>query len=245
MKLASSFLKVLAAAALIAALFPMLAQAQSPQPAPSKTVFGFEFGKPIDAPECQFDTTSDQTYESLAKLERENNERRIKRGMAPMPTTPRFRTYAFTQPVTCVEIRGPISDSGAEYRRPRKRIVFGEREKPTLLKVTTIGIETIEENGVLIGLQFRTGGASTQEHVLSELIAKYGQPTTHKVGTVQNRMGAKFDDILACWKFSDLEVTFYGTFGRIDEGQVTIDTPEAARMRMEWREADRASEKKL
>ena len=86
--------------------------------------------------------------------------------------------------------------------------------------------------GALVGLDFWTHGVNTQQYDLQTLIEKYGQPSTRSGTSVQNRMGATFDSIVATWTLPDgLVVVFRGIGARLDEGMVQVSLPAAAEVR--------------
>jgi hypothetical protein len=79
-------------------------------------------------------------------------------------------------------------------------------------------------NGKLDELTFTTAGTLNQEHILSILTEKYGEPTEKKVKHLENGYGATVDGIFATWELQSLKVTFMGAL-TLSEGKVVIETP--------------------
>lgn len=88
-------------------------------------------------------------------------------------------------------------------------------------------------DGGLVGFKFFTMGVRNQDLMLSRLTEKFGKPTTLTTERVQNIGGAAFDSITATWRGADLDVTFYGTVDKLDNGEVYIDTPQVTKLRTE------------
>lgn len=128
------------------------------------------------------------------------------------------------------------------YAEPQRRIIFSEREAPAI--VANWQAIALERNGRLLGIEFYTGGAKAQDLVLAQLTAKYGPPASAAASAVQNMAGATFDNVDAVWH-GPVEVTFWGTFRRLDSGRVTIDLPEAAALRRTWFDGERSVERRL
>ena len=144
--------------------------------------------------------------------------------------------YVTQPPVTCYH--APHKLNG--YPEPARRIIFSQAEQPLIVK--NWQAVALEQDGVLVGLEFHTGGVSSQDVVYRELVQKFGQPSSRYTEASQNAMGARFDVINASWDGA-VVVTFYGALGKLDDGVVTIDLPRAAAARRSWQ--DRSGERRL
>lgn len=69
--------------------------------------------------------------------------------------------------------------------------------------------------------------------MFQQLTEKFGPPTSISQERVQNLAGAAFDSITAIWRGGEVDVTFYGSVGKLDQGDVYIDIPEVTAMRKE------------
>jgi hypothetical protein len=145
--------------------------------------------------------------------------------------------YAEYQQVTC-ENPEPNADHGYTHNIVR----FSTSDRPRMVKGNLF--YAIESQGVLIGARFDTNGIQYQNAIFSDLKAKYGKPTALRTSGAQNGFGASFGVIHAIWKRPGLIVIFDGATDELDEGSVTIDTPEAAKIRAAW-EAGANQGKKL
>jgi hypothetical protein len=159
-------------------------------------VFGLEFGKPVQLPECE-------------------------------------STSPFVQK-TCVTKEGKFPGDTHHY------VYFSSADTPSIVDqfstsdnaTASFGLDLmLDQNGALIGLSFLTPGISYQTRILDQLTAKYGKPTRRKTVQVQNGFGARFDVIHALWNLPNLTVLFDGALAQLNQGSVTIDSPEAAKMR--------------
>ena len=142
-------------------------------------------------------------------------------------------------PQTCVQDAAPLTGYGV----PVRRIVFTGPETPLVVKNWTLF--ALEIDGKLAGLHFITAGIDTQSLVLSQLVDKFGQPTSSTYTKVQNRAGAVYDTVVAEWHTPNHHVVFSGTLSRLDVGEVTIDLPAAHALRKSWRHQDRQFERKM
>lgn len=82
-------------------------------------------------------------------------------------------------------------------------------------------------DGALGALLVNTSGWMSQSLIYSDIIAKYGQPTTSRMVPMTNRYGARIDGIVATWSLPDLRIEFHGIMGNIDQGLLVIGTPAA------------------
>ena len=108
-------------------------------------------------------------------------------------------------------------------------VAFPVGQYPSIVRYGTIDV--LVRDGLIVGARFATYGMRTQEFDLRTLTEKYGPPTSLTTKVVQNRMGARYDSATAIWERQDLRVTYFGTMGTLDDGQVTVDTPLAADLR--------------
>ncbi|WP_339804627.1 hypothetical protein [Saezia sanguinis] len=70
----------------------------------------------------------------------------------------------------------------------------------------------VDEQGRLLWLRFRTNGVATQEKVLSELIAQFGEPTErlHARDLLQYGLPIGPESLFAIWERDDARITFIG-----------------------------------
>jgi hypothetical protein len=109
-------------------------------------------------------------------------------------------------------------------------VVFPKDKFPAMSKSADIGATVLD--GKLMGLVIETSGFKDINEVFPQLVAKFGQPTTKQAGILQNGFGAKFPSVLATWKRQDVAVTYDShPFPDLEDGHVTIYTPEAAQFR--------------
>lgn len=109
--------------------------------------------------------------------------------------------------------------------------VFFPKDKwPAMSKSSDIGVTVLE--GKLAGLVIETSGVKDIDTVFPQLVAKFGNPTTKEAGILQNGFGARFPSIIATWKRGDVTITYDShPYEELDDGHVTIYTPEAAQLR--------------
>lgn len=150
-----------------------------------------------------------------------------------------MKIYGEVPAQTCVREAAPLKG----YASPQRMILFGTSEAPPIVK--NWRAVAFELDGRLVGLWFATPGATAQETVLAQLTAKYGPPTWKRSDPVQNLMGAAFNSVSAQWRGHAVDVSFDGTTGRLDTGQVTVDLPEVTVRRRTGEEAPYAAERKL
>jgi hypothetical protein len=101
---------------------------------------------------------------------------------------------------------------------------------PTMSNSAEIGATVLNKR--LAGLVIETSGFKDIKDVFPQLVAKFGEPTTKQVGVLQNGFGAKFPSMIATWKRRDVTVTYDShPFPDVDDGHVTIYTPEATELR--------------
>lgn len=173
------------------------------------TVFGFELGKPLNLPECQFKLSgTTKLYE-------------------PIPAQ------------TCTQDPVKIDT----YGQPVRRIVFSKAEAPDIVK--NWQMIALEAGGNLIGLEFFTAGAVSQDLVYQTLAQQYGKPTRKNTSAVGNNFGASAQAISAAWASRQLNVTFDGILDRLDRGRVVIDTSEATVLRQQWDTNDNSARRTL
>jgi len=103
------------------------------------------------------------------------------------------------------------------------RVTFPTDKAPLIAKWSYVNAYTYR--GIVEGVEFPTAGVSSQEVVLTQLKQKFGQPTSLRVGTAQNAMGAAFKTYDAEWQLPNLRVTFHGTLDTLDKGKVQICAP--------------------
>jgi len=154
-----------------------------------------------------------------------------------MPVSGR-KLYELMPSRTCVEDAAPAGPaSGA------RTVVFTRTEAPPIVRDARLTL--LEVGGALAGVRFATPGESAEDVVLGELTAKYGPPSSIHRERVQNLAGAQADTLTALWRGGVVDVTFYGTFGRLDQGQVTIDLPIGSAARRARDAAAHNAERKL
>lgn len=120
------------------------------------------------------------------------------------------------------------------YGQPVREITFSPKEYPLIVKNGRVF--PLEENGKLIGIHFLTPGVASQDIVMQQLMEKFGKPDLIKPLPVPNNSGAAFSPLEAHWHTpGQLSVTFYGTRGRMDFGEVFVDLPRAELLRQMWK----------
>jgi len=78
--------------------------------------------------------------------------------------------------------------------------------------------------GGLIEKVFFTFDHAYYREMAELLKSKYGPPTTEKIVTLQNRMGASFDSLQLIWVGRNLTLEYHSRATKIDEGAVIITT---------------------
>jgi hypothetical protein len=141
--------------------------------------------------------------------------------LARCPAEPATRISPFPQR-TCLRTGAARADA---LPQETAAIALSEADTPGWLR-NGILVAFID-HGTLAGLRFATRGAQAQDAALAALTEKYGAPATSGVEVVQTLGGATFQSHVVTWTAGQVSVTFYGTFGRVDIGQVTIDLPPA------------------
>lgn len=149
------------------------------------------------------------------------------------------KLYDLTPAQTCTQ--APIKIN--TYGQPVRRIIFSKAEAPDIVK--NWQMIALEADGNLVGIEFFTIGAASQELVYQTLTQQYGSPTRKNVSTVGNGFGASAQAISASWVTKQIDVTFDGMLDRLDRGRVLIDTPEATTIRQQWDNADNSSRRTL
>jgi hypothetical protein len=66
--------------------------------------------------------------------------------------------------------------------------------------------------------------ADDADKMLNLLKKKYGKPKEFSTGSVQNRMGAKFNRVSAIWDIKDCEIFLIQRLSKIDDGYLFIDS---------------------
>ncbi len=92
-------------------------------------------------------------------------------------------------------------------------------------------VNAIIIGGLVQGVVFNTHGYSSQEQDLVALVSKFGEPTTISRPEVQNRMGAKYEGIIASWALGLVQVTFNSLADDLDTGLVRVETDTAKAQR--------------
>lgn len=138
------------------------------------------------------------------------------------------KLYEPIPPQTCAQ--DPIKID--TYGQPVRRIIFAQAEAPDIVK--NWQMIALEAGGNLVGLEFFTAGAVSQDLVFQTLARQYGKPTRKTTSAVGNNYGASAQAISAAWASRQLNVTFDGIQDRLDRGRVVINTPEAAALRQQW-----------
>lgn len=154
-------------------------------------------------------------------------------------TTGGTKLYEVMPTKTCVEDAAPLNG----YGQPVRRITFSQSENPIIVK--NWRAFPLEDGGNLIGLHFLTPGAIAQQLVLEQFKEKYGAPTRVSSRQLQDAMGASYEAISAVWELPLLRISFDGIAGKVETGEVYIDTPQAVTLREKWAKGKRTSERKL
>lgn len=185
--------------AILALLFSVatISPAMSQEPI---TLFGISFNQPIAVPECPWKDVRDYMSRDRKATKREYNNVHFS------------DTLCYTQ---YMNIGQPPTDGTVSF-------VFPLSKAPSMGRLSGRVVA-----GRLARVKIYTRGISTQTSDFEALTQKFGQPTTLRRPTVQNRMGASFDTIEAEWKLSDGVSVVYGSaLTKIDDGIVVISTPE-------------------
>lgn len=157
----------------------------------------------------------------------------------PFKMSSGIKLYEIAPSNTCAEEAKPLNG----YDQPVRRITFSQTEAPVIVK--NWRAFPLEEDGNLIGLHFLTPGANAQQVVLDQFKEKYGPPTRVTSRQLQNAMGASFEAISAVWQLPLLRISFEGITGKIETGEVFIDTPPAVALREKWAKGRRTNERKF
>jgi hypothetical protein len=163
------------------------------------TLFGIPFNQPISVPECPWKDARDYMSRDRKATKREYNNTHFSDALC------------YTQHLN---IGQPPADGKISF-------VFPLSKAPSMGRVSGRLV-----NGRLARVEIYTRGISAQASDFEMLTQKFGQPTTLRRPTVQNRMGASFDTIEAEWKLPDGSSVVYGSaLTKIDDGIVIISTP--------------------
>jgi len=100
-------------------------------------------------------------------------------------------------------------------------------------------------NGNVERYQFSTLGIKYQESDLQQLNEKFGVPTVLSRPVVQTVGGAKFEAVEAIWTKQGYTVKFVSSSGRIDSGDVSIESDVAAEAARKAHELRRSRERPL
>ncbi len=129
------------------------------------------------------------------------------------------------------------------YKQNVKTVQFPSKVAPEIMMGDKLTL--LEIDGNVEGLEFNTRGIMTQDGVIAALVEKFGKPTKFVNEKVQNKMGAVYDSIYSKWVKKNLTIEFYGTFLRLTDGRVYIDTDKAANLRKKWLQEETAQKTKL
>jgi hypothetical protein len=125
-----------------------------------------------------------------------------------------FRRYSW--------VRGPLQGEIPIY--------FPENASPEMAAGPVLALVV---EGKTEGMRFYTLGARSADRNLSVLTSKYGKPSADPIREpVQTALGVKFDRIFAGWFFKDLTVILDSGSKKVNQGEITIDTP----LGREWRD---------
>jgi hypothetical protein len=136
---------------------------------------------------------------------------------------PPLSQYADEQPVTCQKVF-------REYQpRPweEQSVEFPRSARPEISSSSIIG--TRIQDGRLIGIEVDTSGLATQDSVLKQLSAKFGEPRNVTKIPSQTLAGAKSNALIAEWQQPDVYVRYESAIFRIDRGKVFILNPAGKR----------------
>lgn len=89
------------------------------------------------------------------------------------------------------------------------------------IRIWDVLVETVGGTVEYVSFTFRY-----LDHMdMAELLkARYGAPTSVRDNTVQNRMGATFNQQVLEWSGPNVELVYESRSGRVDEGAVTLTT---------------------
>ena len=184
-------------------------------PAPSLDLAGLTFGQPITMKECPSEI-----------LLRDYRNYKSDMGLKPEDKPCWKHTYR-GKPLE------PLPQSG-------KVNVIASADYPGVKDITAQLV-----NGSVEGITLITYGKNWQDRIFDNLRQKYGSPSTNETTTEQNMMGAKFSNIVAEWKFTNLSVRFAGIMSDIYTGIVSASTPLGERADEAKRQEQKDSEPKL
>jgi hypothetical protein len=139
-----------------------------------------------------------------------------------------------------------VSDSLAKITPPgttMRQVNFGSASQPRISRYPFFQLMLID--GVVEDITVFTKGVDVQDEALSQLIEKFGKPSDQQVRTVQNRMGARFDYVVASWRAADVTVTYTGFSGTLDNGRISVTSPKALEKIAQASRSRRAVEPKL
>lgn len=80
-------------------------------------------------------------------------------------------------------------------------------------------------DGVIVRVRVATHGLKYQDEVIKALRSKFGAPTNMRIDTMQNSFGARFQRKVYLWKMRDANLTFHGSTGSIDSGEIDLASP--------------------
>lgn len=113
---------------------------------------------------------------------------------------------------TLVPLNGaPLNNARVRVVAPTGQLLGGETEAEVV-------------GGKFDRISFSTAGINVQEHILSILVKKYGEPTEKKVKHLENSYGATVEGIFATWQLPDVRVLFFGAL-TLSQGKVVIEIP--------------------
>ena len=102
-------------------------------------------------------------------------------------------------------------------------IYFPEDASPEMVAGPVLALVL---EGKTEGIRFYTLGARSADQNLSVLTSKYGKPSAEPIREpMQTALGVKFDRIFAGWFFKDLTVILDSGSKKVNQGEITIDTP--------------------
>lgn len=151
----------------------------------------------------------------------------------------KYKVYEVMPTTTCFE--EPTNING--YGIPVRRVIFSQKEAPLIVKNWNIIV--IEIDGKTEGIHFFTNGLVSQPIVINQLSEKFGKATTSLSRKVATSTSETLESLDAKWDLPGLKVTYWGTSGRIDRGEVYIDSPAASALRASWQAIDASKERKL
>ncbi len=163
------------------------------------TIFGIQFNQAIAVPECPWKEVRDSFSRDRKATKREYSNLYFS------------ETLCYTQ----------LSNIGQPPKDGNVGFIFPLSKEPSMGR---LGGRLV--NGRLVRMSIYTRGIGAQASDFETLTNKFGQPTTLKRPTVQNRMGASFDTIEAEWKLpGEVSVVYGSALTKIDEGIVIVSTP--------------------